>query len=93
MSTEIKINLSDLKSTENKLSNLYKSISNHTLTVTLTNTKGEVAEEIMDTVTEINEIAKAFSLLVKNTEEVVKNTRQTFKEADTKLANLYKKEN
>lgn len=93
MSTKIQVNLSDLKSTENKLFNLGQSINNRTLAVTLVNAKGEVAEEIKNTVTELNEIASALSLLIKSTEEVVKNARTTFKEADTKLANLYKTEN
>lgn len=89
MSTQITVDLKELKLAESRLSTLQKSASNRKLTINISQSKGAVADEIRNAATQLNGIGVQLALLINKTETAVKNARVSFENADSELAKYF----
>lgn len=90
MGTDIFVDLNEIDSAKEKLDALYKKMANRKLVINFQNSKGELAKELLDTASKLNEINAVISTLVNNTHNIVTNTRASFKKADTDLAKYFR---
>ena len=88
-SKEIKVNVSELEESEEKLIRLLNNIENRRVKVNLINTKGNVADNLIAVAKQLNDIGCVLSDLVKRTEIVVKTARISFKHTDNCFAQLF----
>lgn len=83
---QIKVDISELEKSERTLSALSKNISSRRVKVQFTNAKGSVADNLIATANQLNEIGAALSSLIQETETAVMNTRVAFTNTDASLA-------
>ncbi len=89
MKTEIKVNLVKTDEIEKGLSALKKETANRKVNIDFVNTKGSLAEEIVNAALELNEIGTALATLIAQTEKVVQNAKISFQNADKESARYF----
>lgn len=89
MATQIKVDLSELETIQNKLLSLQQKIANRKVSVNFVNTKGSVADEINNAASKLNEIGITLTSLITKTGKVVKNAKVSFEAVDAELSRLF----
>ncbi len=89
MGTEIKVNLKEVETIGQELSSLQNQVANRKVNVNLVNTKGNIAEEVKNAASRLNEIRDAFTTLMTKTEKIVTSAKNSFENADIELAELF----
>lgn len=88
METQIKVSFAQLNETKKKMSALSKKLESKTMNLTITNSKGSVAGALKESAKNMHEIKTALYHLTSVTEQVIENTRTSFKNVDSGLAKI-----
>ena len=86
MKSSINVNLVKTEEIEKQLSALQKKTANRKVKTDFVNTKGNLAEEIVNAAFQLNEIGTALATYIGQTEKVVQNARVSFDHADKESA-------
>lgn len=89
MEAKINVNLVKTEEIEKGLLALQKKTANRKVNISFVNTKGNMAEEIVNAALELNEIGMALTTLIGQTEKVVQNAKVSFENADKESAKLF----
>ncbi len=89
MEAKINVNLVKTEEIEKGLLALQKKTANRKVNISFVNTKGNLAEEIVNAALELNEIGMALTTLIGQTEKVVQNAKVSFENADKESAKLF----
>ncbi|WP_075718600.1 hypothetical protein [Roseburia sp. 499] len=89
MSTQVKVNLSELEKIEGKLLSLQKRMTNRKVSVNFVNTKGSVADEMVNAASKLNEIGTTLTTLITKTGKVVENAKVSFEAVDAEISRLF----
>lgn len=86
MKSSINVNLVKTEEIEKQLSALQKKTANRKVKIDFVNTKGNLAEEMVNAAFQLNEIGTALATFIGQTEKVVQNARVSFDHADKESA-------
>lgn len=89
MKSSINVNLIKTEEIEKQLSALQKKTANRKVKTDFVNTKGNLAEEIVNAAFQLNEIGTALATFIDHTEKVVQNARVSFDDADKESAKFF----
>lgn len=89
MEAKINVNLVKTEEIEKGLLALQKKTANRKVNISFVNTKGNLAEEIVNAALELNEIGTALATQIGQTEKVVQNAKVSFNNADKESAKLF----
>lgn len=89
MKSSINVNLIKTEEIEKQLSALQKKTANRKVKTDFVNTKGNLAEEIVNAAFQLNEIGTALATYIGQTEKVVQNARVSFDDADKESAKFF----
>ena len=89
MKSSINVNLVKTEEIEKQLSALQKKTANRKVKTDFVNTKGNLAEEIVNAAFQLNEIETALATFIDHTEKVVQNARVSFDDADKESAKFF----
>lgn len=91
MQSVIKVSFSELTLIETKMSKLNNKIQNRKLVISLTNSKGDMANAILESANQLQKLKNALCNLTSDTRKLVKNTEISFKNTDEKITKNLKK--
>lgn len=89
MATKIEVDLAKLESQEQELKALMTSLTNRKLNISISESRGDMAQEILNTAKFMEDISSLMLTLVSNTHAAVQNARISFQEADDISANWF----
>ena len=89
MKSSINVNLVKTEEIEKQLSALQKKTANRKVKIDFVNTKGNLAEEMVNAAFQLNEIGTALATFIGQTEKVVQNARVSFDDADKESAKFF----
>ena len=89
MEEQITVNLTEVEKIEKKLSALQRKTANRKVNVNFVNTKGDMADELVNAALELNEIGTTLTTLIAETKKVVQNAKNSFSNADRQSARLF----
>ena len=89
MKSSINVNLVKTEEIEKQLSALQKKTANRKVKTDFVNTKGNLAEEMVNAAFQLNEIGTALATYIGQTEKVVQNARVSFDDADKESAKFF----
>lgn len=89
MSAKIEVDLAKLESQEQELKTLMTSLSNRKLAINISESRGDMAQEILNTAKFLEEVSALLITMVSNTHTAVQNARLSFQKADEVSANWF----
>ena len=79
---ELKVRFDEIEKNEKELEVLLKKIENKRLNIVFSNTKGAVADEVIEAANQLNQIADAMQTLIEKTKRSITNSRVMFEEEE-----------
>lgn len=89
MQKEIKVSFTELILLEAKMSNLNKKIQNRKLNIQLVNSKGSMANAIMETANQLQKLKTTLCDLTADMRRLIKSTEISFKDKDISLSKKF----
>ena len=86
---EIIVRKAYLSSCEKEMRELYNSTVNNSLVCVISESKGDVADELNNIVSDLSKINNSLASLIEKTADAIKTTRTSFEEVDFSLASLW----